>query len=362
MEEESRRIQAFELDDDDDEDELDSEYGEAVVPLTGQGRILSPLDVARESRALYPLYIGGTLFLLVLILAASSGSKKEQAFQCPESSKEDWRDLLQRVERWSLDERCRPDAEGCYCMHPLRPFYPQDPPNWAEGWQTAYKHNQQLIENVTTTPLDVVLMGDSITEHWMGVSLGVPSQTYQHNERVFHKLFDKENDEYAELQGLALGISGDRCPQLLYRVLNGNMTLPAHVYWMLIGTNDYISSHCNTDSIVAGNIKIVHELQKKSPDTTIVINSLLPVGSSKGVFYREDYLAMNQRLECFAQQTDGVEFFNATRFFIKDGVDGNFLDMKMLPDGLHPQVPGSRVWGQAIVDRVLEIKRERGLD
>ena len=59
-----------------------------------------------------------------------------------------------------------------------------------------------------TERLDVVLLGDSITEHWNGRDSGVFREKDYNVSLVFQKLFQKKNG--SSVEGLALGVAGDR--------------------------------------------------------------------------------------------------------------------------------------------------------
>jgi hypothetical protein len=78
------------------------------------------------------------------------------------------------------------------------------------NWETPWKRNVELAAHATN-PLDVVLLGDSITEHWMGTRLGVPAPKRLENAEAFHDLFTKKGG--GRVDGLALGIAGDRVSQ-----------------------------------------------------------------------------------------------------------------------------------------------------
>lgn len=56
--------------------------------------------------------------------------------------------------------------------------------------------------------VDVVFLGDSITEGWGGTSLGKSVKEKEANAEVFKSLFHL--DKGAEFQGLPLGIAGDK--------------------------------------------------------------------------------------------------------------------------------------------------------
>jgi lysophospholipase L1-like esterase len=142
---------------------------------------------------------------------------------------------------------------------------------------------------------------------------------------------------------------------LLYRLQNGGIgDLHPDIFWLLIGTNDLAgaeaenskSTKCSVESIVAGNIAIIEELKRMRPGVTVVINSLLP----RPAKYWRFLSSVNDRLECYASTTSGVEFFNATDLFA-----GPDLTLLHLPDELHPDADGSRLWARAIADKVLEL-------
>jgi lysophospholipase L1-like esterase len=155
-----------------------------------------------------------------------------------------------------------------------------------------------------------------------------------------------------------------KCGTLLYRLLNGELpdTLSTKVIWILIGTNDFGASHCSSESIAAGSIRIVQYIQIQRPDVKIVLNSILPRGKDGNLFASpggwEELDELHHRLECFAKVTRNVEFFNATSMFLLD--DGENQNPDYFEDPVHPSAAGHQVWGQAIVETVLELTRGHG--
>lgn len=148
----------------------------------------------------------------------------------------------------------------------------------------------------------------------------------------------------------------------MYRLQNGEMppALKPKVWWLLIGTNDLGSDSCNANAITVGNIRIVEEIRQHQPNATIVINSLLPRSNEELAHNANPYWnvlrQVNHRLECYANHTPGVEFFNATTIFVSQdpAEKGDYYINKTLMDAhyLHPSGEGSLLWGQAIVKRV----------
>jgi lysophospholipase L1-like esterase len=144
---------------------------------------------------------------------------------------------------------------------------------------------------------------------------------------------------------------------VIFRLQNGELptNLNPKVWWLLIGTNDLGDDICSVESIVAGNLAIIKEIQERRPDSKIVLNSLLPrTRREDGSLddWWERIVEINQCLKGFAQRMEGVEFFNATSIFLNDEGD---IDLDLLPDRLHPSGMGARLWGKQIVKLVQQM-------
>jgi len=272
-----------------------------------------------------------------------------------------WLEFAYRAASTPQGNRCfgaPPNNPNCQCAGPLEPA----PHNQLSGWKAAFARNLDLVnqsKHDDDTYFDVVMLGDSITEHWLGTDLGYKRTDWQGNNRVYQELFGGrrgDDDDVASIQGLALGIGGDRTVNLQYRILHGELQVNGKIYWILIGTNDRLGEHCSHDMIVAGNIHMVELVLARKSDATVVVSSILPNGPHP---LAQDagwqiVRAINERLSCYASSRDRVEFFNATDYFLTtDGLRVN--ETFMAPDMLHPSEEGSRVWGKAIVERVREI-------
>lgn len=222
------------------------------------------------------------------------------------------------------------------------------------------------------TELDVVLIGDSITEQWEGKDMGIDEPSLQRDREVFEKLFTKHGG--GQVEGMAHGVDGDQCANLLYRLSHGEM--PDHfnpkVWWIEIGTQDWEAGY-TVDAIVAGIINIVLYIRGKRMDSDIVINSILPRGNEKrnGNPHYAAIQAINDRLECFVQSENArarqfekhpkelLDFFNATKLFVfEDPEVGFFVNPALLPDYFHPSAQGEELWGRKIVQKVLEMTKD----
>jgi len=120
------------------------------------------------------------------------------------------------------DHRCNRGDEGsCECAQsdPMKPV-PRNTEKIGPGWKRAFEMNLALTNNTKTVEdevLDVVLLGDSITEDWNGRRLGQDDKFSLPIIDVFKTLFQKKSS--GEVNGIALGISGDRV-RYFYQIIS----------------------------------------------------------------------------------------------------------------------------------------------
>jgi len=319
-----------------------------------------------------PLYLGAGIAISILVVGILFSPKEKEIYyngrpaswyeetakparewvfneSCDDvpSTSEQVDEFLAKVDSWTVAQRCLPGAKSCSCKNPLRPAKPDEEP-WRTNWEKGFQFNLASIENETTEELrsTIALIGDSITERLRGTIFGEEQEKFRnmidfYNKKIHGATVEDGDDEDSTAKGFALGISGDRIPQVLYRLQNGEMaeTLQPNVWSILIGTNDYIHDSCSIDSIVAGNIKITREILKRRSNATVFITSLLPVQDKETW---NDYAEINRKLACYANYTDRVEFVNASSSFI---YDGEINESSMSLDGIHPNFKGcQRLW------------------
>ncbi|EJK47041.1 hypothetical protein THAOC_34265 [Thalassiosira oceanica] len=241
--------------------------------------------------------------------------------------------------------------------------------------------------------LDVVFIGDSITEQRQGTRMGRPEEGYTGIKEVFDKTFTKEKG--GDYNGIALGISGDTSPQVLWRLMNGEMPdgLDPKVWWIGIGINDLTIKGCSEEIVLLGILRVVEEIQNRHPDDVVVINSILPIQrNEEGLLehvgkHHEDIalkkkekdmadnemsskrlhidlwpsiVAINEELSKFASKHHGVKFFDADSVFIEErtdekGVMGKYLKMDLMRDPVHPNLQGHKRWNNAIKKKLASI-------
>ncbi len=170
---------------------------------------------------------------------------------------------------------------------------------------------------------EVVFLGDSITAGW----------------KKHKALYDQEFGRY---NAANFGLGGDRTQHVLWRVEQGEFNgFQPKVVVLMIGANN-MSSPLNTAQQIADGIRnIIKAIHQRTPNTKVLLLSLLPRGSvnaeTKGV----------QVNELISRFHDGnrIHYMDIRRSFQTDAGQPSRAAM---PDLLHPSALGYRLWADAI--------------
>ncbi len=195
--------------------------------------------------------------------------------------------------------------------------------DWA--WVCRY-HSENLAAR--NTPVDIVYMGDSITEGWQASA----------PERFSSSVIDR-------------GISGQTSPQMVLRFQQDVVSLKPRLVHILAGTND-VAANSGPESFadVIANI-----------DTMVVVartNGITPILGTvppSAVFWwrkdfdpRPDIARLNTLIRAYAEAHNVllIDYHRALRN-AEDGLGPEYAD-----DGVHPNRAGYRVM-EATLDRGL---------
>ena len=255
----------------------------------------------------------------------------------------------------------------CHCNNPLLPI-----PQFEEAWEVTLERNKQLVQESIQSdrPLDMVIIGDSIVEQWLGTQKAQRIPVLDKQNQIYKRLF---RDENSFIHGLALGIAGDTATNVLYRLEDGgempNEFNPS-LWWILVGTNDLFKHNCNVNATLTAIISVVEYIRHYKKDATIVIHSILPRGNlplhSKQNMVWKSILELNHDLKCYSsssssshqeqeqnQQQQQVQFFNATNLFLTH--DKLYINQTlMMPDHIHPNELVFVSWLEHIVIQSME--------
>lgn len=211
----------------------------------------------------------------------------------------------------------------------IRPDYP---PEKLKEWFDRHEH---LCARARQGGIDVLFLGDSITEAWE--KQGLPAwQKIARRHRIAN-----------------FGRSGDRTQQVLWRITHGELdTLAPTVTVLLIGTNNLdpglgdsslLRQHTPEETVV-GIAAVGREVQHRLPRTQLLLMGVFPRGD-KGSRYRIEVPAINARLRQLAPAL-GAHFLDLTAHFLPPSGE---LDPGFFHDQLHLSSQGYEIWADALL-------------
>ncbi len=203
-------------------------------------------------------------------------------------------------------------------------------PREQEWWQT--RHNRFNEIAASGEPVDLVFLGDSITQGW------------ENNGK------DVWTEYYGERHAANFGIGGDRTQHVLWRIANGNFEgLSPKLIVLMIGTNN---SGANTPREIAdGVIAILQALRAKMPETKILLLGIFPRGEDDTNAQRGTNRATNAIIKTVA---DGemIHYLDIGPAFLEDD---RSLSKEIMPDLLHLSPEGYERWANAIEPQVKQL-------
>lgn len=192
----------------------------------------------------------------------------------------------------------------------------------AGGWMNRH---QSMNDRVQKGDVDLVFIGDSITQGWEG------------NGKNVWKTF------YGDRNAVNLGIGGDRTQHVIWRLDNGNLEgISPKAAVIMIGTNN--SGSNSPEEIAEGVEVIVKQLREKTPETKILVLATFPRGPNPADAKRQVNEKSNAIVEKLADG-EHVFYLDIGDKFLDD--DGN-LSRDIMPDLLHLSEPGYTIWAESI--------------
>ena len=187
------------------------------------------------------------------------------------------------------------------------------------------KLHERLIERAKGVPIDLVFIGDSLTEHWLLEGK------------------DTWNREFSRWHPGNFGISGDTTYGVLWRLKqNAISSLHPKVVVVLIGTND-LSVGRGPEATGHAIRKVVQTIKSQLPDTTVVLLGLLP-RNWRGDPARQLVREVNEKIATLDNGKDIVYL----------DVGSSFLDQKgelipeLMADAIHLSANGYKVFAEAL--------------
>lgn len=199
----------------------------------------------------------------------------------------------------------------------------QEPYESEETFYPYWHQKTSLFKILPNLDDEIVFLGDSLTDgcDW--------------------------NEMFPDKNVVNRGISGDQTSGVLSRLDEVIESKPLKVF-LMIGINDLAEGKIEEE--VVYNIKqIVKIIHKRSPETEIFLQSLLPVNGEFEYFQNhtnktEHIIRINRALKNFSALGE-VTYINLYSLFVtKD----NLLNPEFTNDGLHLKGKGYMVWKEAV--------------
>lgn len=182
--------------------------------------------------------------------------------------------------------------------------------------------------------VELAFIGDSITQGWEGAGK------------------DVWNKFYGNRKAINLGIGGDRTEHVIWRLTHGNLgKIKPKVAVLMIGTNN--TGHFDQDpgEVAEGVGRILEILAERLPQTKVILHGVFPRGEDSFDPKRLNNIAINQRIQRYADG-DRVHYVEIGDHFLQD--DGT-ISKQVMPDRLHLSPDGYQIWADALEPKLTEL-------
>ncbi len=204
-----------------------------------------------------------------------------------------------------------------------------------EGRHAA--RHEKINERIKQGNVDLIFVGDSITQGWEG-----------NGKDVWAKY-------YGERNATNLGIGGDRTQHVLWRLEHGNVDgIAPKLAVLMIGTNNSNRDDNTAEEIGAGIKAIVESLREKLPQTKVLILAVFPRGPKPSP-QREKNAKASEIASKLADDKNVFYLDIGDEFLTDDGE----LTKEIMPDYLHLSPKGYEIWAAAIEPKVAELMGDK---
>ena len=206
----------------------------------------------------------------------------------------------------------RPGRESNQHLPQLWPVVPTAGFFGGDSW---LKIHEGLVKTVQANPgpVDVLLVGDSITIQW-GASWA---------------------KQFPDRKAVNIGIGGDKTQNVLWRLDHGGVDglQPKTIVLMIGNNNMFFTPETGVAAAAQGVKACLANLREKFPDAELIVAKILPCHAPKSRFY-EDILLTNAEIDKLNLGADPkIRVLDLTADFLN--ADGTIKPALYTPDNIH---------------------------
>jgi lysophospholipase L1-like esterase len=237
------------------------------------------------------------------------------------------------------------NSTGATAAAPAAPLTPRANsaiiPNLSANFRRAHTNN---VEVAKKGDIDLLFMGDSITDWWRNPGRGEPidGAIPYGGKAVFEKHF-------GTMKVANFGIAGDTTQGVLFRLHDGEGEgYKPKAIMLMIGTNN--TGRNTPPEIAIGVADIVFELRKDFPDAKILLLAIFPRNAA-GSPVRGQIDEINKIIATLNDNQHVFFMDIGPKFLAADGS----IPKDIMSDGLHPTSKGYEIWADAVQDKLASL-------
>ena len=205
---------------------------------------------------------------------------------------------------------------------------------WAADWW-GLRHNA-VNERLKRGNVDLLFIGNSIVHGWEN-----------EGKEYWDRFYEPRN-------AVNMGFGGDKTQHVLWRITHSSFdSISPKLAIILIGTNNSGGEDNTAEEIADGIIKICKTLRNKLPETKILLLAIFPRDSVPTAQRQKNETA--SKLASRIADSRTIYYLDINDAFLAS--DGS-LSADIMPDFLHPNETGYRIWAEAIESKVKKLMDE----